>query len=154
QVDDIHAGLIDVVEVAVRHVALADAPGNVMHHRRVLDEGPRQRPHQEHGDEHAEPGDDGDAAERARAHQIVLGKRYRCWSRPSTPRGISSTTAMMIAPNSSGWTYGYRAHTISWATNSTTAPITGPNTVPLPPNSAITIIVTVMASGNTLIGSM
>src|SRR5262249_29319976 len=105
QVEDVHAGLIDVVEVAVRHVALADAPGNVMHHRRVLDEGPRQRPHQQHGDQHADPRDD-DAAERPRTHQIVLGKRYRCWSSPSTPRGISSTTAMMIAPNSSGWTYG------------------------------------------------
>src|SRR5574341_851985 len=38
-----------------------------------------------------------------RRQQIVLGSRYLTWSRPSTPRGMSSTTATMIAPKRSWW---------------------------------------------------
>ena len=103
QVQDVHAGLVDVVEVAVRHVTFADPPGDVVHDGRVLDERPGQREHEEDRDEQAEGDDHHRAGERRRAHQMVLGSRYRCWSRPSTPRGISSTTATMMAPKSSGW---------------------------------------------------
>ena len=38
--------------------------------------------------------------------------------------------------------------------NSTTAPSTGPQIVPLPPKSAITIMVMVMIRGKTEMGSM
>ena len=47
-----------------------------------------------------------------------------------------------------------RAHTASWNMNRTAAPSTGPHTVPLPPKRTMTIIVIVVASGKTLIGSM
>src|SRR5204863_3707558 len=43
-----------------------------------------------------------DAKRRVRG-QIVLGNRYFICRSPSTPRGIASTTAMMMAPKSSGW---------------------------------------------------
>src|SRR5262249_12958084 len=49
---------------------------------------------------------DVDHLERGAGGQIVLGSRYLSCSSPSTPRGMASTTAMMIAPNSSGWMYG------------------------------------------------
>ena len=42
--------------------------------------------------------------ERGAGAQIVLGSRYFVCKSPSTPRGIASTTATMMAPNSSGWT--------------------------------------------------
>src|SRR5206468_7414771 len=106
QMEHVDAGLIDVVEVAVRHVALADPQRDVVHDRRVLDERRGQREDEQDHDEQAEAGDHHRAAARAGAHQIVLGIRYRCWSRPSTPRGMSRTTATMMMPKSSGWTYG------------------------------------------------
>ena len=37
-------------------------------------------------------------------HQIVRGSRYFSCRSPSTPRGMASTTAMMMAPKSSGCT--------------------------------------------------
>jgi hypothetical protein len=43
-----------------------------MHHRRVLDQGPVQREHDEHEGEEAERRDEDDADG---AHQIVLGSR-------------------------------------------------------------------------------
>ena len=75
QVEHVHARLVDVVEVAVRHVTLADAPGDVVHDRRVLDQRPRQRAHEQHHHHQPEADDDGRAGERYGAHQMVLGIR-------------------------------------------------------------------------------
>ena len=58
------------------------------------------------------------------------------------------TGAILVA--SAGWSWPVAA----LAGGIAAAPSTGPHTVPLPPKSTITIIVTVMASGNTLSGSM
>ena len=47
-----------------------------------------------------------------------------------------------------------RDQIISWRVKSRTAPSTGPQIVPLPPKSTITIIVMVMMSGKTETGSI
>src|SRR5262249_46192162 len=106
QMEHVHARLVDVVEVAIRHITLADAPRDVVHDGRVLDERPGQREHEQDDRQQTEAGDHDGASDHEAAHQLVLGSRYRCCNRPSTPRGIRSTTAMMMAPKSSGWTYG------------------------------------------------
>src|SRR3989442_457981 len=41
--------------------------------------------------------------QRRRRHQMVLGNRYFICKMPSTPRGMRSTTATMIAPKRSWW---------------------------------------------------
>ena len=46
------------------------------------------------------------------------------------------------------------AQTISWSVKRRTAPSTGPQIVPLPPKSTITIMVMVVTRGKTLIGSI
>src|SRR5581483_4837522 len=81
--------------------------------------------------------------------QMVRGRLYFCWSTPRMPRGISSTTATMMAPNRSWCRYTKRAHTASWNRNSTVAPSTGPQIVPLPPKRAITIMFFVNDTANT-----
>src|SRR5205814_9057528 len=119
----------------------ADAPRH-QRHRRATDRG-----------DAANALDQPITVEQRPRHQIVRGRWYFSCRSPRTPRGIRSTTATMIEPKSSWWRYGKRAQTSSCETNSTTAPSTGPHTVPLPPNSTMTIIVMVVASGNTPIGS-
>src|SRR2546426_3797750 len=112
----------------------------------------RQR-HAVDGRDAAEPLHDSRDVE-DRRHQIVLGRLYFCWRTPRMPRGIMRTTATMMAPNRSGWMYGNLAQTSSCKVNSATAPSTGPQMVPLPPNRAMTIMVMVVIRGKTLMGSM
>src|SRR6266540_6443618 len=104
---DAHAVEQDAPRIAALHAGDAVEQGGLA---RAIRADETVDPAALEGERHAVDGVDAaevlvklDHLERRAGRQIVLGRRYFSCRSPRTPRGMASTTAMMMAPNKSGW---------------------------------------------------